>query len=299
MGEFSPLSLGLLLAGLAALGYTFASFFLKSALGRGANAAQVNLCANLGVALVVQPLWWHDDPAIQNAPLILPAITCVTFFAGQVFTFAALAKGDVSVATPLLGTKIILVTALNALIFSLPIPAKWWIAAIAASVATAIIAGGVPRSKARATALTAVLSLTAAAFFSLTDVLVQQWAGNHDPLAYLPAMFGGVGMVSTLFYAITDRSAFVFSKQTLLPLSLGSVLLGVQCALVFLALSWSRDATAVNVAYSLRTLMSVLLAWAFGRWFGLGEASVGARVMWQRTFGAVLLFGAILLILRG
>lgn len=299
MGSASPLALGLLLAGMAAFGYTIASFFLKSALGRGANAAQVNLCANLGIALVVQPLWWHDDPSVANAPLLLPFITCLTFFAGQVFTFAALAKGDVSVATPLLGTKIILVTALNALIFSLPIPAKWWVAAIAASVATAVIAGGVPRSKVRATALTAALSLTAAAFFSLTDVLVQHWAGRHDPLAFLPVMFGGVGLIAVLFYAVTDRSAFVFSKKTLWPLSVGSVLLGIQCALVFLALSWSRDATAVNVVYSLRTLMSVLLAWAFGRWFGLGEATVGARVMWQRTLGAVLLFGAILLILRG
>jgi drug/metabolite transporter (DMT)-like permease len=293
------MTLGLLLAGMAALGYTAASFFLKAAMGRGANAAQVNLMANLAVALVVQPLWLIDNPDLPNAPIVLPLLACLTFFAGQVFTFAALAAGDVSVATPLLGTKIIMVTAFNAMLFSVPVSTKWWVAAISASVATAIIAGGVSKANRRSTALTALCAITAAGFFSFTDVLVQQWAGQHDPLAFLPAMFGGVGIASIGYYLIVDRSAFVVSGKTAPPLIVGSVLLGIQCAMVFLSLTWTQDATAVNVVYSLRTLMSVLLAWMFGHWFGLREASVGSRIMWQRTLGAVLLFGAILLILMG
>ncbi|MEX1119601.1 MAG: hypothetical protein WEB60_12490 [Terrimicrobiaceae bacterium] len=292
-------TLGLIFAGIAALGYTAASFFLKSALGKGANAAQVNLCANLGVALVVQPLWLIQSPEVPNAPLFLPAMACLTFFAGQVFTFAALSSGDVSVATPLLGTKIILVTALNALLFSIPIPARWWIAAVAASLATAIIAGGIRGWKSRGVGRTILFSFSAASFFSLTDVLVQQWAGKFDPLAFLPTMFGGVGLVAMGYYLIVDRSAFLISARTAPPLVVGATLLGLQCALVFLALAWSRDATAVNVVYALRTLMSVLCAWAFGRWFGLGEATTSRKIMIQRTLGAFLLFGAILLILTG
>ena len=290
-------TIGLIFAGIAALGYTAASFFLKSALGKGAKAAQVNLCANLGVAMVVQPLWFIQSPEIPNAPLILPAMACLTFFAGQVFTFAALSSGDVSVATPLLGTKIILVTALNALLFSVPIPGRWWIAAVAASLATAIIAGGIRGWKGNGVGRTIIFSFTAASFFSLTDVLVQHWAGNYDPLAFLPTMFGGVGLVAILYYLIIDRSAFLISARTAPSLAVGATLLGLQCGLVFLALAWSRDATAVNVVYSLRTLMSVLCAWAFGRWFGLGEATTSRKIMLQRTIGALLLFGAILLIL--
>lgn len=291
--------IGLIFAGIAALGYTAASFFLKSALGKGANAAQVNLCANLGVAIVVQPLWLIESPEVPNAPLLLPALTCLTFFAGQVFTFAALSSGDVSVATPLLGTKIILVTALNALLFATPIPAKWWIAAVAAFLATAIIAGGFTRWRGSGVGRTILFSFSAASFFSLTDVLVQHWAGAFDPLAFLPTMFGGVGLVAILYYLVIDRSAFVFSAKTAPALAIGATLLGLQCAMVFLALAWARDATAVNVVYSLRTLMSVLCAWAFGRWFGLGEATTSRKIMIQRTVGAFLLFGAILLILMG
>ena len=124
---------GLWFAALAACGYTFATFFLKAALGKGARAGHLNLWSNLSMAIIAQPFWFFEDPNLPNAPIWLPMVTCATFFLGQVFTFAALDKGDVSVATPVLGTKIIWVTAINAAVFSVPISLRWWAASIAAS----------------------------------------------------------------------------------------------------------------------------------------------------------------------
>ena len=287
---------GLWLAALAAAGYTFATFFLKAALAKGARAGHLNLWSNVSMAVIVQPIWLFEDPGIPNAPLWLPLITCCTFFLGQVFTFAALARGDVSVATPVLGTKIIWVTALNALVFSVPVPVRWWFAAVAASLGVAVIAGGTPHGERRAMVSTAAFSLLAALCFSVTDVLVQRWAGGNDPLAFLPAMFGMVGIFSVGWYLVFERRAFLVKRAMAGPLSAGAGLLGLQCALVFLSLAWTLDATAANVVYSIRSLLTVGLAWMAGRFFGLREAGVVGRVVACRAAGALLLFGAILLI---
>ena len=55
----------------------------------------------LAYALVNGVLWWQ------------PVLVALTFIAGQAFTFVALQRGDVSVATPMLGIKILLVALLT------------------------------------------------------------------------------------------------------------------------------------------------------------------------------------------
>lgn len=288
---------GLAFAGMAAVGYTLASFFLKASMLRGASSGQVNLTANIALGLVAQPLWLFASAEVANPPLWLPAITCCTFFLGQVFTFAALSSGDVSVATPVLGTKVILVTFFNAILFATPVSARWWVASFAASIAVATIAIGTPHGERGAALRTGALALVSAGCFSFTDVLVQRWAGSYDPMFFLPAMFGGVSLISTLWCAVLDRSAFRAPFRARVSLGVGAVLLGIQCALMFLSLAWTRDATAANVVYSLRSLLSVILAGSMGAAFGLRESALPLPILVLRGVGASLLFGAIALIL--
>ncbi|GAB4166796.1 MAG: DMT family transporter [Terrimicrobiaceae bacterium] len=288
---------GLLLAGMAAAGYTLASFFLKLSIVKGARTAQLNLWSNVAMGLVVQPLWFFDDPLLANAHPAFPLLSCLTFLAGQVLTFAALSQGDVSIATPLLGTKVVGVTVINAVVFSIPMPARWWVASAAASLGIAIIAGIVPRGQFRSAATTAALALGAAFFFSLTDTLVQSWAGGSDPLAYLPLMFGGVGLLSALWCLAFDRKAFSATPAVRRALSAGAFLLAVQAGLVFLSLCWTRDATATNIIYGSRSLFTVIAARLIGRMFGLTEAAMPPWILVLRLTGALLLFAAIFLIL--
>lgn len=290
---------GLLAAGAAALGYTFATFFLKMSLLRGATASQVNLWSNIAMALIVQPLWIFDDPLHANAPWFVPAITTVTFFCGQIFTFLALSHGDVSVATPVMGSKVILVTAINSIAFALPIPGAWWLAAVMASLGITVIAGVIPKGQFRPMLRTSLFAMAAALSFSLTDTLVQKWSAIHDPMAFLPAMFGGVGLLSVVYYTVTERKAFRVAEIQRWALGVGALLLGIQCALVFLSLTWSGDATATNVVYALRSLMTVVAARLLGRFFGLAEAVQSRTVLIARLVGALLLFASIALILMG
>lgn len=277
--------------------YTVSSLFLKGAIERGATGAQLNCAVNLAMALITQPLWFFDRPEIPNAPLWQPAVCCVFLFAGQFFTFAALSRGDVSVATPLLGTKIVLVTAINALVFGVPVSARWWVAAFIASVSIGLIAGSAPRGKARNVAVTAFFSLSAAASYSLTDVLIQHWSGSFDSVAFLPIVFTGVGLLSAASYAFVDRGAFLPRAPARMFLLAGAVLFGIQISGVFFSLVLTRDATLVNVLYTSRSVWSVAAAWAGGWLFGLRDREAGTQVMVRRLLGAILLFAAIVLIL--
>lgn len=288
---------GLLVVFASAVGYTVASLFLKTALGKGATANQLNLCANVGLALGVQPLWLWASPEVADAPLWQPLICSGLFFIGQIFTFAALSRGDVSIATPLLGAKVIFVTVLNAVIFQLPISLQWWAAAAMASVAVALITGGKRRPGAKAVVSTAACALAAAFSFSLADVFVQHWGMAADEIAYLPVMFGAVGVFSVIYYLMIDRGAFVIARPTRLALLGGVILLSMQAVGMFLGIVWSGDATAANVVYASRCVWSVVIVWAAGHLLGLRDAEAGAGTMTVRLIGAILLFSAVILIL--
>lgn len=287
---------GAIIALLAAFVYTAASLFLKGALERGATAAQVNTAVNVSMALIVQSLWLLDRPDIPNAPLWQPLLCSVIFFAGQVLTFAALSHGDVSLATPLLGTKILFVTAMNAIFLAVPVSLRWWIAALAASVSVALIAGG-RHIRSRAVGFTVICSLGGAACYSLVDVLIPYWGDRIDAAAFPPVMFGAAGWVSVIFYGFQDRTAFRPPAGTRTFLILGAALYGVQIVFFFFALVWTRDATLANVVYSSRTVWSVAAAWVGGHFLGLRDVEAGTGVMTRRLIGAFLLFGAIILIL--
>ncbi len=293
----SVVALGMVLALLSALVYTAGSLTLKSAIERGATANQVNVFTNLIMALLVQPFWLFDRPGIPNAALWQPALCGALFFIGQIFTFAALSRGDVSLATPLLGTKIILVTLFNALIFATPVSLRWWVAAVIASLAVALIAGGLPHTHRRAVGLTVLFSLSGAAFYSFTDALIQHWGNTFDSVAFVPVAFTVTALLTAVYFPIRDRRAFLPVRAALPALVGGGFLLGAQVTGFFFSIVLTRDATLANVIYSTRSIWSVVAAWLGGNLLGLHDTEAGPAVMIRRLCGAILLFAAILIIL--
>ena len=77
----------------------------------------------------------------------------------------------------------------------------------------------------------------------------------------------------------------------------GAALLAVTNAGIALAIAQWRAATAVNIIYSLRGLVSVVSVWAIGHWFASEEQHLDPRVLRARLFGAACMLGAILLVL--
>jgi len=304
---------GLLLAFFAAFGYTLATFFFKAAVVRGATGMQLNLWANVALAVVafalaavvfavralnVESLGMFETSAVSSTPFYLPILMGATLFCGQVCVFFALARGDVSVITPLLGTKIVMIAALNWLIFAIPAGWHLWMAAAFATLGVAVITGIVPQASKKSSLATGGLALAAAFFIALADTFVENWAGGSDPFIFVPTAFATMAVLSVALCAVLDPSAFRIKKEFRFPLACGAVLLGVESTCVFLGIALSRAAAAVGIVYSLRSLLTVVAAWFIGRYFGLNEQSLPRKILLVRLVGALLLFAAIFLIFK-
>lgn len=294
----------------AGLGYACAAIAIKRALGAGASGGGVNLLCNGVMALLFQLLWLLPGRVSDPTQLLAPLGCGVLFFLGQVFTFRAISSGDISVATPLLGTKVILVALFSLLFIGKPLPGLWWIASLLASIGIALISYA-PGGLHHRLAVTVGLSFSAAAVYALTDVFVQKWVPSVGYSRFAPVMFGTMGSLSLvylpgLFSSPVDASAHSqrrflngFPKGSRPWLFLGALLLAFQSLAMYSAIGLHGSATLTNILYGSRCLWSVLLVWILGTVAGDFSPREGRfAIMARRLVGALLLFGAMALVLH-
>lgn len=282
----------------SAVGYVLATLFLKRALSAGCSQAQVNLAANLAPALLFQPLWlWPAAPDWSHA--WEPLVTAGTFLIGQIFTFRALRHGEVSVATPLLGTKVLLTAAFAAGIFGQRLAPQWWFGAAASALGVILVTGATGRSLApRLLQPDALFSLGAAVAFALTDVFVQRWTHHLGVARFVPVMFGAIGVASIFVFGPSTGVRFLAAPAGVCGgLVLGASLLGAQALGMAVALGLHESATAVNVVYSSRAVWAVVLAWVLARVLRGEEAHDDPAVLRRRLAGSLLLFAAVIAVL--
>ena len=284
-----------------AIVYTIGALCAKRALGKGATVWQVNFAANMAMSVLYVPFWFGADVTRMISHGYKPILAAGAFFTGQLFTFAALRKGDVSVATPLLGAKVVFVAFLSSFLFADPVGAKWWLAAAICTCGIFLVTGAQPRTEAwrRHSGKTALYSLIAALAFALTDTLIQHWAADVGVITFVTVMFSFVGILTCGLYvpAVGFRQLINSPRIARKALLWGAVLLGTQNLVMAVAIRFSGDATAVNIVYSSRCVLSVVLAWATARWLGSREATLPRRVLVLRLAGALLLAGAILIVM--
>lgn len=286
-----PLNIATPLA--SAFVYGVASIILKRATAQGAGPWRVGFATNCIQASLFLPLFLLPGGTFTPWNMVHAMIAGVTFFVGQVFTFLALSRGDVSVATPVLGTKVILVALFSFVLMPDPIPAKWWIAAVLATAATAMMGGGSRRHGDGTFFRSVLYGVLAAAAFSLTDVISQKWAPAWGFTRFAPVMFLTVACISLALLPVLGESFRGMPEGTWPWLIPGALLLGVQALGVAFAIIHFQQATLVNILYSSRGVWTVAIVWAVGHWFGNEERSQGHGVMARRLAGAVLLLAAI------
>jgi drug/metabolite transporter (DMT)-like permease len=269
--------------------YALAAIFLKRALAEGAGRWRVTFGCNMVMAVGYQVCWLARTQPFSGIGMAHATLAACAFFAGQVFTFLALNRGDVSVVTPILGTKVIWVAVFSMLLVGRGHSAHVWAAVIMTAVGAAIL--GYQRGvHPRRVALSVGAALATSCSFGLTDVLVQKYAPEWGFGSFVPVMFLMVGVFSLGFMPLL-RDGSGWAPGWLGP---GAVLLAVQALGLAYALSTWGEATRINIAYNSRGLWSVVLIWVFGHWFGNTERDGGTRRMLQRMAGAGLLVGAIL-----
>jgi drug/metabolite transporter (DMT)-like permease len=219
----------LLLPLLAGMVYVIAALFLKRAAESGANVWRTAHVCNMTITLMFMPLVLLGGTIPSWQLCWQPAVVGLLFMAGQIFTLLSLNKGDVSVATPVLGMKILVVALLSAAFIREGIGTNLWLAAILSTAAIALLnfSRVQPHQRIGSTIFLAALAATA---YALMDVLVQKWSPAWGAGRFLPLAMGFVGVSSLALHPLL-RSRRMLDQTTLFGPAVGLPM--VQSALRF------------------------------------------------------------------
>ena len=281
---------------LSGFGYAVAALMLKRG-GEGAGPWRVTFVANMVIASVFSFGWLGPaQHPVTAASIGHAAISGALFFVGQIFTFLALTRGDVSVATPVLGSKVIFVAFFTVLFGIEQLNGAVWIAVLLTAAATALLgSGGAHRHSALFRSV--LYGFSAASVFALTDVTQQRWIREWGLFPYMATLFFTMGVLSLGLIPLFRNDGHVMTAASWRWLAGGSALISIQAS----GVAWgiiTLGATTTNVLYNSRGVWSVVLVWAIGHWFGNTESAQGRRVMLRRLGGAMLLLSASFLLTR-
>jgi drug/metabolite transporter (DMT)-like permease len=288
-------ALPVLLPLIAALLYVFGALLVKRSGEFGVGVWRTAFISNLTSAVLFQ-LLLPLGGAFHRELLWQPALLGALFLLGQLLNYLALQRGDVSVATPVLGLKIILVAIFTTAVLAQRVSAKLWLAAALSSFAIVLLnrTGGVKHHHVGSTILYAGIS---ASIFALIDVLMQKWSAPWGTGRFLPAMFWFLTAFSVVLIPFFRQPVSAIPRAAWPSLLSGCVLIGSQSLTFAVVIVKFRNATATNVIYSSRGLWSVVAVWMIGHWFANREQHLGASVLRWRLAGALLMMTAIVLVL--
>lgn len=281
---------------IAALLYAFGALLFKRSSDLGVGLWRTTFIANLIVGAIFSLLWLLPGHEIERELLWQPALIALCLFVGQLAQFLALEKGDVSVAVPIFGMKVVIVAFLTPIITGDVVGAKLWIAALLSVVGITFLNQKENGKRPQNLTITLLAGGLGALSFAFFDVLVQKWGPNWGPTRLLPCIFWINALLSFgLIFRFTSPLSAI-PRQGWPWLTGGSVILGTQSVIFVCTLAVYGKATSANVVYASRGLLSVLLVWMIGHWFMNQEQQLGARVLRWRLFGAALMLSAIVLV---
>lgn len=281
--------------------FVFGVMFAKKSIAGGASPWTNTFLSNFWLALC-----WSIVAIMQGAflPIALwwqAALVGLSFVLGQILTYLAFQQGDVSVATPVFGVKIVMVAIALSVLAGESVSGNIWLGAVLAALGVGIVqaGSGSPDSghSPRKAILTVVLALSASLCLTLFDVGLQKWGRAAGAGRFLPAMFISVGLLSCGVLPWTDRPSRLGQLGILRPLVIGSVLMAIQAMSMSYSLSRFGDAARINIVYALRGLWAVGISWILASRFGGAEARHSLFVMLLRLGGAILLMISVLIAL--
>lgn len=277
---------------IAAFVYASGVLVVKRSADLGVGVWRTAFVANIVGAIVFQPLlllggtlhpelWWQ------------PLIVGLCFTVGQWFTFMAMDKGDISVATPVLGLKIIFVAILVTVFGAQTLRPQLWIAAALATFGIALLNRRSEHMVHHNVGRTILASGLAAAAFAVFDMLVQLWSPKWGLGRFLPLTMAAAGLFSFAFVPRFRAPLSAIPREAWRWLLGGTITMALQSVLFVSTVAQWGNAPTANVIYSSRGLCSVLLVWLVGHWVKSREQHLGRTVFAWRLAGATLMLGAI------
>ncbi|MFN0080569.1 MAG: EamA family transporter [Prosthecobacter sp.] len=281
---------------IAALLYAFGALVLKRSSDLGVGLWRTTFVANIIVALLFSLLWLLGGPPVEKELLWQPGVIAMCLFVGQISQFLALEKGDVSVAVPVFGLKVILVAFLTPLLTGDAVSMKLWIAAFLSVLGITFLNRKDANQPPRHLLITFIAGGTGAVAFAVFDVLVQKWGPSWGAGRLLPCIFWINALLSFGLIFRFSAPLSAIPRQAWRWLGGGSLLLGTQSIIFVSTLAVFGKATSANIVYASRGLLSVGLVWMIGHWFVNAEQHLGPKVMRWRLAGALLMMSAIVLV---
>lgn len=277
----------------SAVGYTFAAMMLKRAMD-GGHPWRVLFIVNLMGAVLFQSWLLHGGNPLTAEHITHAMLAGTAFFIGQVLTFIAISRGDISIATPVLGTKVVFVALLVFLTGGEHLGWKLWVATFLTTLALALLGGEWRANRARLL-VSVAFSFLASIAFAATDVMQQLWVPAVGFGHFGPVMFATVGLLSFTLIPFFSAPLTQMPRPMVIWAFGGGLLLTIQAMGIAYCIAVFHEVTVTNVLYNTRGLWSVALVWVVGHWFSNAEKQVGRAVMTRRLVGALILLGAVYL----
>ncbi len=279
----------------AAIGYAIASLLLKKALTEGARPMACFHINNWTSTLAFLPLAFFETQPVNWQDWYLPVGLGVLFFIGGWFTFIAMQRGDVSLVTPVLGSKVVFV-ALGASLFIADSmkPLMWLAAFITTGGIFMMSATDFKTPKGARLAGPVVMALISAALYAFADVFLQKWAPSFGPKTFLALLAGTTGVLSLISMTLLpNRPPIPWNRATQWSIG-GSALIAAQSMTLGLSLAYFNDAVGVNVVYATRGMWSLAVVALLGPLLGNRERHDSGKAYGIRIVAALLLMAGVI-----
>ncbi len=292
-----PQTATLVLPFAAAVIYVFSALLLKRSSELAVGIWRTTFVSNMVVGLLFSSLWLLGGKEVSPALLWQPGIIAICLFLGQILQFLALEKGDISVAVPVFGLKVVLVAFFTPLMIGDAVGIKLWCAAFFSVLGITFFHKKNQGARPKNIGITLLSGGLGAACFATFDVLVQKWGPSWGPGRLLPVIFWMNALLSFGLIPFFRAPLSAIRTEAWRWLLLGGALLGTQSILFTSTIAMYGAATAANIIYASRGLLTVVGVWLIGHWFGNTERHQGASVMRWRMCGAALMLSAIVLVM--
>lgn len=283
---------------IAAILYSIGALYYKQGFQQGAGLFRTFFINNWFLAAGFVPLAFIDGFDRPWSDIWQPCIVGILFFFGHLFTFLGIRVSDVSLVTPVLGTKTVFVAITSSLYLHKDgLESEMWIAAILTAVAIFIL-GWSDLKPGQFVSRGVVYTIISAAFFGICDTLVARWAKDFGVFAFSAIMFLVAGFFSFGLIPFFKQPIKAMGKPAIKLICLGAIWTTIQAILMGISIGFFNNPTGVNVVYSSRGLWALLIVWFLGQHFANTEKVRSGKKFFWRILGTMLMTAAIFLAIQ-
>lgn len=221
-----------------------------------------------------------------------PVLIGIFWGLANIATFICAQKGEVSLMTPVMGVKVLIVFAFAHLLIGSVLTAPMYIAGFACCFAVFLMGFDKSSLKSKKFAITLFLALAACTSYAMADVLIQTFSADFSPWHMLAISSVSVLVSSFPFLPKFAREVKNADKKSLLLCVLAALIMAAESLFMFYAIREGVGAALCNILYNMRGVISVVLVFILGkRLKGVAELNTTAAA--KRLVGSLIIIAAV------